>query len=878
MEELVQEYLVECSEILDALDNDLLALERGESDAELLSRIFRGVHTVKGTSGFLGYNKLVDITHVGESLLDLLRTGAVEPSAALAAALLSLLDAMRRILAHVEADGTEGDDDFSALVATLQALQSGDAPPEPAEEPADTAPPAEEPGAAPPAADAAPDAPSAAAPPRPAAPPAGTGSPGPDETFAVLRWLHADAGGPIPIDQLAEERGVTEGTVRNHLTALNKAGLLVMHGDGTYEPAGAAPAPPAPPADEPGGVAEADESAEATPPAEAPSGAAPAPAPPAVPTPPAAPAPPAAPSEAPARVSAADSTIRVDVDLLDGLMNLVGELVLTRNQILQYANARDEAELLVPSQHLNLLTTELQEGVMKTRMQPIGNVWNKFPRIVRDLAVECEKEIQIEMEGADTELDKTIIEAIKDPLTHLVRNACDHGVERPAERVAAGKPAEGLLLLRAYHEGGQVNMEIVDDGGGIDPDKMKAKAVERGLISASAAEAMSAREALHLVFLPGFSTAQTVSNISGRGVGMDVVKTNIEKIGGTVDVHSRLGRGTTFRIKIPLTLAIIPALLVKAGGSRFAIPQVNLLELVRLEGGAVGAGIETIHDAPVYRLRGKLLPLVSLAEQLGLGPGLLAPAPPGDGEPGGDEPTPLNIVVLQADEQTFGLVVDEVVDSEEIVVKPLSTQLKALATYAGATIMGDGRVALILDVLGLAERARVLSEEAKGRVAAEADRARADDRESLLLARAGRHDRLALPLAAVSRLEEIAADRVERAGDEELVQYRGALMPLVRLLGADAASDPLQVVVCERGGAPVGLVVDAVVDIVEDAVEVQRRAAGAAGLAGVAVVQGRVTELVDVDHFVGKAAGAAVPSGDGAATAPLAPAFDLASL
>ena len=253
-------------------------------------------------------------------------------------------------------------------------------------------------------------------------------------------------------------------------------------------------------------------------------------------------------------------------------MNLVGELVLTRNQILQYATTRDEGALLAPSQHLNLLTTELQEGVMKTRMQPIGNVWNKFPRIVRDLAVACGKEIRIEMEGAETELDKTIIEAIKDPLTHLVRNACDHGIERPDVRTASGKPAEGRLLLRAYHEGGQVNMEIADDGSGIDPEKIKAKAVERGLVSQADAAEMSAREALHLVFLPGFSTAEQVSNISGRGVGMDVVRTNIEKIGGTVDVHSRLGGGTTFRVKIPLTLAIIPALIVKAGGSRFAIP------------------------------------------------------------------------------------------------------------------------------------------------------------------------------------------------------------------------------------------------------------------------------------------------------------------
>ena len=311
-----------------------------------------------------------------------------------------------------------------------------------------------------------------------------------------------------------------------------------------------------------------------------------------------------------------DSNIRVDVGLLDKLMNLVGELVLARNQILQFSSTQQDTSFLNTSQRLNLITTELQEGVMKTRMQPIGNIWSKFPRVVRDLATSCGKQVNIEMEGKETELDKTIIESIKDPLTHLVRNAVDHGVEMPEKRLAAGKSPEGHLFLRAFHEGGQVNIEISDDGAGIDLERVKQKALEKGLIAPDQAARLSDRELLNLLFLPGFSTAEKVTNVSGRGVGMDVVKTNIEKIGGTVDIQNRVGHGTTLKIKIPLTLAIIPALIVTSGGDRYAIPQVSLLELVRLEGEQARKGIEKIHGAAVYRLRGNLLPLVNLNHEL----------------------------------------------------------------------------------------------------------------------------------------------------------------------------------------------------------------------------------------------------------------------
>ena len=401
------------------------------------------------------------------------------------------------------------------------------------------------------------------------------------------------------------------------------------------------------------------------------------------------------------QATASDSTIRVDVGLLDKVMNLVGELVLARNQVLQFANRMKDTSFLAASQHLNLITTELQAGVMKTRMQPIGNIWSQFPRTVRDVALGCGKEVGIEMEGKETELDKTIIEAIKDPLTHLVRNSVDHGIELPEERVKAGKDRTGRLILRAFHEGGQVNIEISDDGAGLNVERLRKKAVERAVITAEQATRMTDREIFNLIFLPGFSTAEKVTNVSGRGVGMDVVKTNVEKIGGTVDLQSTPGRGTTVRVKIPLTLAIIPALVVTCGGDRYAIPQVSLLELVRLEADEVAKSIELVHGAPVYRLRGRLLPLVYLNQELKLA---------ADARPAKEQDGAVNIVVLQADERQFGLVVDQINDTEEIVVKPLRKQLKTVKTFAGSSIMGDGKVALILDVLGLAQRASVVTE------------------------------------------------------------------------------------------------------------------------------------------------------------------------
>ncbi len=716
MEEIIKEFLVESTEGLDLLDRDLIALEQDPSSAELLAEIFRSVHTIKGTSGVLGFPKLESVAHVGENLLSRLRDGKLQLHPALTSGLLAMVDALRHLLREVEQKGAEGNGDYSDVVGLLQGLLA-----------------------------------------------------------------------PAPAEQAAE----------------------VVTASPTQESASPADTPP-------GSRVETSK-------------------------------------EGPG-ISA--SNIRVDVGLLDKMMNLVGELVLARNQILQFTSAQTDVALLSAAQRLNLITTELQEGVMKTRMQPIGNVWNKLPRLVRDLALQCGKQVDIEMEGSETELDKTIIEAIKDPLTHILRNSIDHGIELPPVRVKAGKAAIGHLHMRAAHEGGQVNIEIFDDGAGIHLERVKQRAVQRGLITSDQAEHMSERELANLVFLPGFSTAEKVTNVSGRGVGMDVVKTNIEKIGGTVDVQSVSGRGTTVKIKIPLTLAIIPALIVSSGGERFAIPQVSLLELVRLDG---SARVEHIHGVPVYRLRGRLLPLVFLNQELNLD----APAGRRDGEAeAGSCSRASNIVVLQALDRQFGLVVDEINDTEEIVVKPVGKQCKGVACFAGATIMGDGRVALILDVLGMAEKAGLSNDSHEPAVAESTEsRSRPEAaRQSWLLFRSAGGSHLALPLSAVARLEEFSANRVERSGAGEVVQYRGEIMPLVRiskLLSETVETrDPLPVVVFTRARQSFGLVVDGIEDITDEVAEVQSdRRSGI--VMGSAVIQQRVTDLLDLNCVMSLAGEAA---------------------
>lgn len=750
-DEVVVEFLVESNENLDLLDRELVQLEKDPANRNTLASIFRTIHTIKGTCGFLGFTKLESVAHVGENLLSKLRDGELRLTPEITTALLLMVDAIRQMLRAIEANGSEGERDDANLIETLTKLQKG----------------------------------------------------------------QGQKAAETPAKQAAEKTK----------SAASKA---------SETPESKTVIPPAPP---PAPVV-ASSAETAAPRAEVAS---------------------AESSEAQqvaagAKGSVSDASIRVDVGLLDKLMTLVGELVLARNQILQFSNTTEDAGLIAPSQRLNLITTELQEGVMKTRMQPIGNIWSKFPRTVRDVAAACGKQIRIDMEGKETELDKTIIEAIKDPLTHIVRNSADHGVEAPEVRVAAGKTAEGRLLLRAYHEGGQVNIEISDDGAGLNSEKIRKKAIDKGLISAEQAARMTERESVNLIFLPGLSTAEKVTNVSGRGVGMDVVKTNIEKIGGTVDVQSKAGVGTTVRMKIPLTLAIIPALIVTTNGERYAIPQISLLELVRVEAGDAKKSIELIQGVPVYRLRGRLLPLVYLNREL--------KAEHKNGARARDAEA-VNIVVLQADGRPFGLVVDEINDTEEIVVKPLGKQLKGIKAFAGSTIMGDGRVALILDVLGIAQGSNIVNE-ARTRALAEAEAETTTvhgEKQTLLLFAGPDDGRMAVPLDRVGRLEEFPISSVERAGDQEVVQYRGEILPLLFLAdlleerrhrlrhtetaAKNGASDRLQGIVYSGEGKRVGIVIERILDIVEEAV--QTKTVGSRfGVLYTAVIQGRVTELLDM--------------------------------
>ena len=729
LDEVLREFLIESHENLDQLDRDLVVLEQDPRHREVLANIFRTIHTIKGTSGFFDFHTLGKITHSGENLLSKLRDGVLLVTPDITSGLLALVDAIRAILARIEANGKEGEADYAALVKRLDRLQQPKPP-----------------------------------------------------SYSPLPLYSGGEGSGVRGKGAAEEEPLTP----------NPSPLEYQGRGGPESPTEVAAQ------DVVSGVSE--------------------------------------------------TNIRVDVSLLDRLMNLVGELVLARNQILQYASGHKNPVFLGMSQRLNLITTELQENVMKTRMQPISTIWNKFPRVVRDLALTCGKQVRLTLEGKETELDKSIIEAIKDPLMHLVRNSIDHGIESLVDRAARGKPAEGHLCLRAFHEGGQVNIEVTDDGGGIDPIRIRDKAVERGLVNREQAGRMTERELFQLIFLPGFSTATAVTSVSGRGVGMDVVKINIERISGSIDLQSRPGRGTTIRIKIPLTLAIIPTLLVHSGGDCYAIPQVSLLELVRLEREQARRGIESLHGAPVYRLRGQLLPIVYFNRELHV-----------EDAPEAKDADAVNIVVLQADGRPFGLVVDGVSDTEEIVVKPMCKQLKGVPIYAGATILGDGRVALILDVLGLAQHAGVIAEIRDRNLPAAAIAPETSSRfQSTLLVGLSGDRRMGIPLSRVDRLEEIPQRAVERSGGHEVTQYRGHIIPLLRLadlLGDGNYSSPevstgsLQVVVCAAAGRRVGLIVDRILDVVD--AEADPGGATAHGLSGTAIIQDRVTDLLDVPALVG---------------------------
>jgi len=787
IDDIVREFLVESYENLDQLDRDLVALEVTPGSRDLLSSVFRTIHTIKGTSGFLAFGRLERVAHVGENLLVDLRDGRRSMDQPTTDALLLMVDTVRDVLGSIERTGGEGDVDVDPAVAAITRLHD-----EPVAAPADE--PVAEPVAeavTEPVTEAGPETVTGAEPTVEAAAPA------PRRKRAI--------GSRAAATKAAAEAAVTEATDQ----ATDEA---------TDEP-----------------TAESDEPTAIEPDAE-PTAAVEAVEPPA-PVVPTQRVPAAAPLEDTGTLrGAADSSIRVGVDLLDQLMRQVGELVLARNRISRLASAAEDVDLARSAQQLNLIASELQEGVMRTRMQPIDHVWSKMPRVVRDLAALCGREVRLEMQGGDTELDRGLLEAVKDPLTHLVRNAVDHGIEPPQDRVAAGKPAQGVLELRASHAGGQVSVEVRDDGRGIDPEIVGAKAVAKGLRTADQVAAMTPGELLQLLFLPGFSTAETVTNVSGRGVGMDVVRTRIEAIGGTVDVESTVGVGTVWRLRIPLTLAIMPSLTVECAGDLYALPQVHVVELVALDTQRPDSGIEYVHAAPVYRLRGELLPLVSLAGVLGVD------------EPGRDGRSAV-IAVVQSDQHRFGMLVDRVLTTEEIVVTPLAARLKSIGVYSGATVLGDGRVALILDVQAIARRAISRESELAARNAQQEAVAARTEVEQVLVAGIGGGRRVAMPLASVARLEHVRSEQVELVGGREVVQYRGTILPLARLdrlLGTYAReSDELLLVVYTRGARSVGLVVEEIVDIVED--EVGRHSTiDDAGLTGSTVLGDKVTELLDV--------------------------------
>jgi two-component system, chemotaxis family, sensor kinase CheA len=781
--EIIQDFLAESSENLDRLDRELVGLEKNPHDKDALASIFRTIHTIKGTCGFLGFNKLEKVAHVGENLLTRLRDGQLVLDPEITTALLAMVDAIRQMLSEIQSCGQDGNNDYPELREALTRLQNagtsvaatGSSSPFSSPLPTENKP-ASVPDAS------APDMKTVADP--------YSSSDLPVEAAAKRsrkRKASSPKAQPKPEEQALPTSPSTNGTVARQTTDAKPRETIT-------------------------------------------------------------------------------ETVRVAVNLLDKLMTLVGELVLARNQLLQFSNSVANNGLHVICQRLNLIATELQEEVMRTRMQPIGNIWNQFPRTVRDVAVSCGKQVTIEMKGKETELDKTIIEAIKDPLTHLVRNSVDHGIELPQDRVKAGKDPAGRLTLRAFHEGGQVNIEIRDDGAGLNRNRILKKAIDRKLITDEQQSRLSDREILNLIFLPGLSTAEKVTNVSGRGVGMDVVKTNVEKIGGVVDIQSIAGKGTTVRIKIPLTLAIIPALIVTCEDERFAIPQVNLLELVRLEGEQARAGVEMVHGVPVHRLRGSLLPLVYLNRELNL---ISKSGAERENTSRAKVDEAVNIVVLQADDRRFGLVVDEINDTEEIVVKPLRKQLKTVKVFAGSSIMGDGRVALILDVLGLAQHSRVISD-ARDRTLAEKtpeSTAAAQEKQTFLLFAGLGDSRMAIPLSALDRLEEFPVSQIEMSGTQWVTQYRDQILPLIRLnlvleerrqkLRAFQAlpssnSGPIPVLVFNHEGSSFGLIVERIIDIIEDCAVIKTPATRACVLYSV-VIGERITELLDIPAIVSRA-------------------------
>jgi len=777
MDDLLREFLTETFESLDVVDVELVKFEQDPNNEAILSNIFRLVHTIKGTCGFLGLPRLEALAHAAETLMGKYRDGAGVTGDGVTL-ILHTLDRIKEILGELEATETEPTGDDSDLIEQLEAFsraaENGEAPPAsaPASAPAPVAA-AEEVSAAPEAEDA-------------------------------------------PLEVAPLERELKPGEV-----SLEELERAFQEADGPDEEA----APAAAAAEVPAAPAAANPTAKST-------------------------AKPAKPDDAGQRESAvANQSIRVNVDTLENLMTMVSELVLTRNQLLEMVRRLDDSEFKVPLQRLSNVTAELQEAVMKTRMQPIGNAWQKLPRIIRDLSNELGKKIELKMLGAETELDRQVLDLIKDPLTHMVRNSADHGLEMPQARLDAGKPETGTITLRAFHEGGHIIIEIADDGHGLNTDRIRDKVIENGLATAAELDGKTEQQIHKYIFAAGFSTAAAVTNVSGRGVGMDVVRTNIELIGGNIDLMSVAGKGTTFTIKIPLTLAIVSSLIVESGAQRFAIPQLAVVELVRSKADSE-ARIERINDTPVLRLRSKLLPLVYLDELLMLNT---------QQQPDADGNRPLAtaergesfVIVSQVGAAQFGIVVDSVFDTEEIVVKPSASMLRDITMFSGNTILGDGSVIMIIDPNGIAQ---CVGREVAAQLEDGPDAdglSHGEERTSLLIFRAAGGEPKAVPLSLVTRLEEVTVDEIEMSDHKPVVQYRGKLMPLQKVSPEQemVAQGRQPILVFTDEGRSMGLVVDEIVDVVEAHLDLDITSE-TPGMLGSAIVREKATEIIDVGHYL----------------------------
>jgi two-component system, chemotaxis family, sensor kinase CheA len=969
-DETLQMYLEESRDHLSDIENDLLAIEEDGADIneDLVNKVYRAAHSIKGGAGFMGLTNIKDLTHEMENILGKIRSRDMVPTPEIVNILLKAADALQDLMDNIL---NSNDMDISEHVAALQGVLENDAAPpqQPRKTPESPAAPAASPELAQPLNGS-----------RPHSEELTLALPGgslrltvaTDELIPLFKQskfvylVQMDVGKDIlsvgktckGVLQEMEQTGTILGAnvplkpvaeldsqwtpdvpvvliafatilkpgdinilfeIQNHqifelrpdynLYDLN--GLIANHERNQEETSAAAETsvievpvvsvPDATGTEQPahalGGnvdneiVADPFDVTES----DATSGSETDPATPDPATP--------RQSKRTAKIEH-DTSLRVHVSLLDQLMTLAGELVLSRNQLMQSITSGDQRGSEIAGQRIDLITSELQEAIMLTRMQSIGNVFNKFPRVVRDLAQSLGKQIELTLEGKDVELDKTIIEAIGDPLTHLVRNSVDHGIEKPEIRKRAGKNPTGTIFLKAYHEAGQVNIEITDDGKGLDGNKLAAKALDKGLITEEQAKILSVREKTNLIFLPGFSMAEKVTDVSGRGVGMDVVKTNLDRLGGIIDIDSEPGKGTTIRIKLPLTLAIIPCQIVLTGGERYAIPQVNLEELLRVPADQVRKRIERVGNADVVRLRGNLLPLIRLADVIGVQPQYADPES-GDVLPDrrkslidrrskrsplvaanqeanqetdnqteetehqGRRKTEerryhansaLNIVVVSTGAMKYGMVVDDLHDSEEIVVKPLGRDLKKCQGYAGATIMGDGRVALILDVSNLAGMAGLISVEGTSR-AAEVARTEEEevlagqDKQSLLIFRSAEDEQFAAPLNLVERIEKIKSKEIEHVGGKRVMKYRGGSLPLfsideVAMVKPLTESDNLLVVVFNVAQREVGLLAMGPVDAQEANLNIDGVTLRQDGIMGSAIINDNTTLLVDIYEIV----------------------------